>query len=98
MKVLKMKKTFLMTRKINGEEYKFYHMDFTKEESFTDEPHGCFIVETPENAFGYSDVVYFDRGGDYTMHRYLAPYKIRKLRSILESKGYDPASKAYMEF
>ena len=56
-----MKKTFLMTRKINKQEYKFYHMDFTKEESFTDEPHGCFIVETPKNAFGYSDVVYFDR-------------------------------------
>ena len=93
-----MKKTFLMTRKIDKQEYEFYHMDFTKEESFTDEPHGCFMVETPENAFGYSDVVYFDRDGDYTMHRYLAPYKIRKLRSILESKGYDPASKAYMEF
>lgn len=93
-----MKKTFLMTRKIDKQEYKFYHMDFTKEESFTDEPHGCFMVETPENAFGYPDVVHFDRDGDGTMHRYLAPYKIRKLRSILESKGYDPASKAYMEF
>ena len=93
-----MEKTYLFSRKINKQEYKFYHMDFTKEESFTDEPHGCFMVETPENAFGYSDVVYFDRDGDYTMHRYLAPYKIRKLRSILESKGYDPASKAYMEF
>ena len=93
-----MKKTYLFSRKINKQEYKFYHMDFTKEESFTDEPHGCFMVETPENAFGYSDVVYFDRDGDYTMHRYLAPYKIRKLRSILESKGYDPARKAYMEF
>lgn len=93
-----MKKTYLFSRKINKQEYKFYHMDFTKEESFTDEPHGCFMVETPENAFGYSDVVYFDRDRDYTMHRYLAPYKIRKLRSILESKGYDPASKAYMEF
>ena len=93
-----MEKTYLFSRKINKQEYKFYHMDFTKEESFTDEPHGCFMVETPENAFGYSDVVYFNRDGDYTMHRYLAPYKIRKLRSILESKGYDPASKAYMEF
>lgn len=93
-----MEKTYLFSRKIDKQEYKFYHMDFTKEESFTDEPHGCFMVETPENAFGYSDVVYFDRDGDYTMHRYLAPYKIRKLRSILESKGYDPASKAYMEF
>ena len=93
-----MKKTYLFSRKINKQEYKFYHMDFTKEESFTDESHGCFMVETPENAFGYPDVVYFDRDGDYTMHRYLAPYKIRKLRSILESKGYDPASKAYMEF
>ena len=92
-----MKKTFLMTRKIDKQEYKFYHMDFTKEESFTDEAHGCFMVETPENAFGYSDVVHFGRDGDYTMHRYLAPYKIRKLRNILESKGYDPASKAYME-
>ena len=93
-----MKKTYLFSRKINKQEYKFYHMDFAKEESFTDEAHGCFMVETPENAFGYPDVVYFDRDGDYTMHRYLAPYKIRKLRSILESKGYDPASKAYMEF
>ena len=93
-----MEKTYLFSRKINKQEYKFYHMDFTKEESFTDEPHGCFMVETPENAFGYPDVVYFDRDWDYTMHRYLAPYKIRKLRSILESKGYDPASKAYMEF
>ena len=93
-----MEKTYLFSRKINKQEYKFYHMDFTKEESFTDEPHGCFMVETPENAFGYPDVVYFDRDGDYTMHRYLAPYKIRKLRSILESKGYDPASKAYMKF
>ena len=93
-----MKKTYLFSRKINKQEYKFYHMDFAKEESFTDKAHGCFMVETPENAFGYPDVVYFDRDGDYTMHRYLAPYKIRKLRSILESKGYDPASKAYMEF
>ena len=93
-----MEKTYLFSRKIDKQEYKFYHMDFTEEESFTDEPHGCFMVETPENAFGYPDVVYFDRDGDYTMHRYLAPYKIRKLRSILESKGYDPASKAYMEF
>ena len=93
-----MKKTYLFSRKINKQEYKFYHMDFTKEESWTGVPYGCFMVETPENAFGYPDVVYFDRDGDYTIRRYLAPYKIRKLRSILESKGYDPASKAYMEF
>ena len=93
-----MKKTFLMTRKINKQEYKFYHMDFTKEESFTDEPHGCFMVETPENAFGYPDYVYFSEGKESTMHRPLANYITKKLRSILESKGYDPASKAYMEF
>ena len=93
-----MKKTYLFSRKINKQEYKFYHMDFTKEESFTDEPHGCFMVETPENAFGFPDYVFFKDGTGSTQHRYLAPYIIKKLRGYLERKGFDPDSRAYMEF
>lgn len=93
-----MKTTFLMTRKINKEEYKFYHLDFTKDESWSDEAYGCFIVGIPENAFGYTDTLYFDSNGEYTLNRYLAPWKKRKLRSMLEKKGYTPDSRDYMEF
>lgn len=93
-----MKKTFLMARKINGKEYEFYHMDYTKEESWSNEAYGCFAVKTPENALGYPDYVYFSEGTGSTMHRYLAPYIIRKLRGYLERKGYDPDSRDYMEF
>lgn len=93
-----MKKTFLMTRKIDGEEYEFYHRDFTKEESCIDKAYGCFVVKTPENEFGYPDYVYFFGGKETTTYRYLAPWKLRKLRKMLESKGYNPDSKDYMEF
>lgn len=93
-----MKETFLMTRKINGKEYKFYHLDYTKEESWVGTQFGNFMVETPENAFGFPDYVFFEDGTGSTQHRYLAPYIIKKLRGYLERKGFDPDSRAYMEF
>ena len=93
-----MVKTFLFARKINGQEYEFYHKDFTEEESWIDKAYGCFMVKTPENALGYPDYVFFEGGSGNTMHRYLAPYIIKKLRKMLEAKGYNPDSRAYMEF
>lgn len=93
-----MKKTFLMTRKIDGEEYEFYHQDFTKEESWIDRAYGCFIVKTPENELGYPDYVHFFGGTETTTHRYLAPWKLRKLREYLVKNGFNPDSDAYMEF
>lgn len=93
-----MKKTYLFTRKIDKQEYKFYHMDFTADESWIDREYGCFMVETPENAFGYPDYVYFDDDKESTMHRTLAPWKLRKLREILVKRGFDPDSRDYMKF
>ena len=93
-----MTKTFLMARKINGKEYEFYHKDFTKEESWIGEAYGCFMVKTPENALGYPDYVFFDGVSGSTMHRPLAPYIIKKLREMLEKKGFNPDSRDYMEF
>ena len=93
-----MKKTYLFSRKINKQEYKFYHMDCPKEESWTGVPYGCFMVETPENAFGYPDYVYFSEGKESTMHRPLANYITKKLRSYLEKQGYNPDSSYCMKF
>lgn len=92
--------TYLMTRKINGEEYEFYHMDFTKEESWTDRAYGCFYVKTPDNCLGYSNRIFFsnDKKGGHGIDRPVAPYIIKKLRGYLERRGYDPASEKYMTF
>ena len=99
-----MKTTYLFTRKINKQEYKFYHYDWTKEESWTGEAHGCFGVETPDSDFGYPDMIMFSvndldkKKNICTIHRYLAPWKKRKCAEILEKNGYNPFSKDYMEF
>lgn len=102
-----MKKTYLFTRKIDKQEYKFYHNDFTKEESYTGKAFGFFQVVTPKNDLGYPDYVGFSVNNNFndktlhnitTMYRYLAPWKKRKCAEILQKNGYDPFSKDYMEF
>lgn len=93
-----MKKTYLFSRKINKQEYKFYHMDLTAEESWIGRAYGYFMVETPENALGYTDCVFFDEDKESTMYRPLAPWKLRKLREFLVKQGYNPDSRYCMKF
>ena len=82
-----METTLLFTRRYEKEIYKFY----------LNKGVGCFgidseyvSVETPENAFGYPDTVLFSRGKPYTLHRYLAPWIMRKIQETLIQKGYEP--------
>lgn len=80
-----MSKELLFTRKINGETYKF----------FMNKGIGCFgiyseyvSVETPENDFGYPDIVLFNHGKAYTQHRYLQKWIMKKITDTLISHGY----------
>lgn len=83
-----MQTTLLSKRKFEGETYKV----FLNAPEYEGETGVCGIVilpyitvQTPENAFGYSDTVMFDRNGrGYTLHRYLAPYIIRQLEKVHE--------------
>lgn len=79
-------KTWLFDRRIAGETYKFYLnecysiIDGSREQYMT--------VETPENDFGYPDIIGFHANGvPYTLHRCIAPWKLRKVVCILEKNG-----------
>ena len=80
-----MEKTLLFTRKFNGETYKFY----------MNKGVGCFgiyseyvSVETPINAFGYTDTVLFSNGKAYTLNRYLQNWILKAITETLIKKGY----------
>lgn len=80
-----MEKKFLFKRKFNGKTYNFY----------LNKGEGCFgiyseyvSVETPENAFGYTDTVLFSNGKPYTLHRYLQPWILKAVTNALVKKGY----------
>ena len=83
-------KQLLFERKINGEVYKFYRDTLvswvTREEVY------YYTVETPENCFGYPDVVMFNQSAHkpYTLWRYLAPWKLKKIEYYLFKNGYNP--------
>lgn len=77
-----MKTTLVCTRKYNKEEYKF----FLNVPEYVGEKGVCGIeitpyvsVETPENAFGYSDTVLISHGKAYTLHRYLPLWILKKI-------------------
>lgn len=74
--------TLICTRKYNKEEYKFY----LNESSYIGEKGVCGIelepyvsVETPANAFGYTDTVLLNHGKAYTLERYLPRWILKKL-------------------
>lgn len=71
-----MYKKYLFSRKHNGEEYKFYlyRQYFYYGEGRPKELHDFIHVETPENAFGYPDIVSLsasDPHNAYTLYRYI---------------------------
>ena len=80
-----MEKDLLFIRKFNGETYKFY----------MNKGIGCFgtyseyvSVETPENDFGYTDIVLFNHGKPYTLNRYLQNWILKAITDVLIKKGY----------
>ena len=90
-----MKTTLVCTRKYNKEEYRFY----LNEPDYVGELGVCGIeiepyvsVETPENAFGYTDTVLLNRGKAYTLERYLPLWILKKIEQkmldIMENTGY----------
>lgn len=79
-----MKTTYLFSKIYNKEEYKF----FLNTPEYEGEKGLCGIeikpyvsVETPENAFGYTDTVLMDTNTKtvYTLHRYLQPWIKKKI-------------------
>ena len=82
-----MKTTLVCTRKYNKEEYKFY----LNEPEYVGERGVCGIeiepyvsVETPENAFGYSDTVLMNNGKAYTLYRYLPLWILKKIEKKMK--------------
>ena len=77
-----MEKTYLYSRKHNGSIFKFYRI---KDNLWTTgEEYVYIMVETPENAFGYTDTVLLhQRNGiyteAYTLHRYLPKWILARL-------------------
>lgn len=78
----------LFTRKYNGGTYKFYLCTMI---SWVDgNPRKYFSIETPENCFGYPDYVHFDNNGNpYTLHRYLQPWILKKIKEAVIKMGYE---------
>lgn len=83
-----MKTTYLFSKIYNKEEYKF----FLNEPEYVGEKGVCGIeiepyisVETPENGFGYSDTILMSNDKAYTLHRYLAPWILKKIEERIKS-------------
>ena len=79
-----MLKKLVMIRKHAGEEYHIYvNLPQYHGETgiFGLEQDAYVSIETPENCFGYSDTVLFDKryGRPYTLNRYLPPYILKAL-------------------
>ena len=79
-----MNKEYLFSRKFNGEEYKFYR----KTMNMDNEIITYYVVDTPENSFGYHDHILFDNGKPYTMYRYCPQWILNACKRILIAKGY----------
>lgn len=76
-----MEKQLLFTRIFNKEMYYFYLAN--------DRGTQFLFVETPENAFGYTDIVLFTHTGTpYSLWRYLQPWILREIKNTLIRKGY----------
>lgn len=71
-------KIYLFNRIIKGEQYNFFYHFSTA---------GDYIsCETPENCFGYPDVILHDVAKDYvyTLYRYLPQWKMQKVHSVID--------------
>lgn len=80
-----MEKKLLFTRKYNGEEYKFFLNRGIGVFGIYDE---YISVETPENYFGYTDTILFNKEKPYTLHRYLQKWILKKITETCIKKGY----------
>ena len=78
-----MKTTLICTRKYNKEEYKFFlnEPEYVGELGiFGYELEPYISVETPANAFGYTDTVLISCAGTaYTQYRYLPHWILKKI-------------------
>ena len=82
-----MKKTLVCTRKYNKGEYKFYlnEPDYVGEKGILGMEIKPYVsVETPENSFGYSDIILMhktmpDKVYCYSIHRYLPRWILKKI-------------------
>ena len=73
-----------LERRYNKETYTFYinKPEYPGEKGILGIEITPYIsVETPDNGLGYTDTVLFDNGRAYTLHRYLAPWILRKLEA-----------------
>lgn len=93
-----MYKEYLFSRKHNGEEYKFYlyRQYFYYGEGHPKESHDSIHVETPENAFRYTDTVLLSSSDEhkaYTLYRHMPRWILKKLEKQMKA-----AMKKYCEF
>lgn len=90
-----MKTTLVCTKKYDKQEYKFFlcEPEYVGEKGVLNMELEPYIwVETPANAFGYTDVVLLYRGRAYTLERYLPLWILKKIEQkmldIMANAGY----------
>lgn len=86
-----MEKITLFTKRIKKENYIIVLNKPTEEGEV-----GCcglpvlpyISITTPENCFGYSDSILYNRGDPYTLHRYCPAWILKELTKTIIKKGY----------
>lgn len=90
-----MKTTLVCTRRYNKEDYKFFlnEPEYVGEKGILGveiEPY--ITVETPENAFGYTDTIMMRQGVVYSLNRYFPKWILnrvgKKIQEIMAGLEY----------
>ena len=81
-----MSKEYLFSRKFDGKEYKFYRKTMV----LSDGLYSFYVVDTPENSFGYADHILFDKGNPYTLYSYCPKWILKACKRALVKNGYEP--------
>lgn len=86
-------KKLVKTRKFEKQTYKFY----INEGKFDGEFYYYATCETPENGFGYSDIILLENAGRFndekiavSLHRHHAPWIMKKIEKILKDIEKSP--------
>ena len=82
-----MKTTLVCTKKYNKEEYKFFlnEPEYEGEKGILGMEIKPYVsVTTPENDFGYSDMILLSHGKAYTLHRPLPKSILEKIEQKMK--------------
>ncbi|MBP5426282.1 MAG: hypothetical protein J6Y29_00030 [Clostridiales bacterium] len=79
-------KNLLFTRKFEKEVYKFYLV--VDKICISNELIYYYIVETPENCFGYNDIIDFFGGCGFSTHRYQPKWIKNSCKNALLKRGF----------